>query len=138
MAAVYLLDTNVISETRKVRANEAVIAFLALAPSLSLFISVLTLGELSKGVEAKRRIDPAAAQPLEGWVDEIETNFADRILPLDTAVATCWGKLSAVRSMPVVDTLIAATALGEGKDAASYRAADSEAAPCRLAADYLT
>ena len=81
MPAGYLLDTNVISETRKLRADAGVMAFLATADSAGLFLSVLTLGELRKGVEAKRRSDLAIAARLGVWVDDIETTFADRVYP---------------------------------------------------------
>ena len=64
MAAGYLLDTNVISETRKKSPDSSVIAFLAAADSAGLFMSVLTLGELRKGVEARRKIDRLAADRL--------------------------------------------------------------------------
>ena len=112
MATGFLLDTNVISETRKTSADSGVMAFLAAADSARLFLSVLTLGELHKGVEAKRRTAPAAADQIAAWVDEIETTFADRVLPIDAATAKRWGELSAGRSLPVIDTLIAATAIG--------------------------
>src|SRR6266516_3127398 len=111
MAAGYLLDTNVISETRKIRAAPGVTAFLDAANPAGLFLSVLTLGELRKGVAARHRSDPAAADRLGAWVDGIETMFADRVLPVDAAVARLWGELSAGRSLPVIDTLIAATAI---------------------------
>ena len=111
MAAGYLLDTNVISETRKTRADRSVIAFLRAADAVALFLSVLTLGELRKGVDAKRRTDLAAADRLGAWVDDIETTFADRVLQVDSATARRWGELSANRSLPVIDTLIAATAI---------------------------
>jgi toxin FitB len=114
VATGYLLDTNVISETRKSRADSGVIAFLSAADATGLFLSVLTLGELRKGVAAKRRIDPVAAGQLGAWVDGIETDFADRVMPVDAATATCWGELSASRSLPVIDTLIAATAISRG------------------------
>ena len=107
----YLLDTNVISETRKSRADAGVIAFLSAVGAEGLFLSVLTLGELRKGVALKRRTDPLAAIELGMWVEGIETNFADRILPIDSATALRWGELSAGRSLPVIDMLIAATAL---------------------------
>jgi len=112
--AGYLLDTNVISETRKLRADAGVMAFLATADSAGLFLSVLTLGELRKGVEAKRRSDLAIAARLGVWVDDIETTFADRVLPVDRAVARLWGELSARQALPVIDTLIAATAITRG------------------------
>lgn len=114
MAAGYLLDTNLISETRKTRADAGVMAFLAAADAAGLFLSVLTLGELRKGVEAKRRTDPTAADRLGAWVDSIETTFADRVLPIDASAARLWGELSAGRALPVIDTLIAATAITRG------------------------
>jgi toxin FitB len=111
VATGYLLDTNVISETRKARADIGVIAFLSAAEAAGLFLSVLTLGELRKGVAARRRTDPGAADQLGAWVDGIETTFADRVLPIDAATARRWGELSANRNLPVIDTLIAATAI---------------------------
>ncbi len=114
MPAGYLLDTNVISELRKTRADGGVIAFLAAADAERLFLSVLSLGELRKGVEAKRRTEPDAADRLGQWVDGIETTFSDRLLPIDAPIARRWGELSADRSRPVIDTLIAATALRHG------------------------
>jgi toxin FitB len=110
----YLLDTNVVSETCKRRADSGVMAFLAAADAGQLFLSVLTLGELHRGVAAKRQADPVAADQLGAWVDGIETSFADRVLPIDTATARRWGELSAGRSLPVIDTLIAATAISRG------------------------
>lgn len=114
MPTGYLLDTNLISETRKLRANAGVMAFLAAANSAGLFLSVLTMGELRKGVEAKRRSDSVAAARLGAWVDDIETTFADRVLPIDAAAARLWGELSARRTFPVIDALIAATAITRG------------------------
>ena len=114
MPTGYLLDTNFISETRKIRTNARVMAFLSAADTAGLFLSVLTLGELRKGVEAKRRTDSVTAASLGVWVDGIETTFADRVLPVDAAAARLWGELSARRSLPVVDTLIAATAITRG------------------------
>jgi len=112
--AAYLLDTNVVSETRKIRAEPGVMAFVRAADATRLFISVLTMGELRKGVAARRRTDPVAAERLGNWVDGIETMFADRILPVDATVARIWGELSARRNLPVIDTLIAATAIASG------------------------
>ena len=114
MPTGYLLDTNVISETRKTRAHGGVIAFLSAANTDELFLSVLTLGELRKGVAIKRRTDPAAADQLDAWVDGIEMTFADRVLPINATIARRWGELSAKRSLPVIDTLIAVTAISHG------------------------
>ena len=107
----YLLDTNVLSETRKSRMDPNVAGFLAELDSLSLYISVLTVGEFQRGIEIKRRGDPDAAGRIAEWVGQAEQNFADRILPVDDKVARIWGSLSADRTRPVIDTMIAATAI---------------------------
>jgi toxin FitB len=107
----YLLDTNILSETRKKQANERVMSFLSAAEPSALFISVLSLGELRKGVALKIRSDADAAKRLGTWVDGLEFSFSERILAVDAAIARQWGELSAQRSRPVVDTLLAATAL---------------------------
>lgn len=107
----YLLDTNVLSETRKKQADERVMAFLSAVEPSALYISVLTLGELRKGVTHKGRFDPEAAKRLEFWVEGLEEGFADRILGIDLATARLWGELSGQRPRPVIDTLLAATAV---------------------------
>jgi len=127
MAAGFLLDTNVISETRKTRADRTVMAFLGTADPGGLFLSVLTLGELRKGVAARHRTDAVAADRLGAWVDGIETIFADRILPVDAAVARLWGELTAGRSLPVIDTLIVATAIASGLTLVTRNIRDVEA-----------
>ncbi len=106
----YLLDTNVLTETRKKQADPRVVEFLSAAEPSALYISVLTLGELRKGVALKKRSDPDSAAKLAAWVDGLEYSFVDRILGIDAAAATVWGELSAQRSRPVIDTLLAATA----------------------------
>jgi predicted nucleic acid-binding protein len=107
----YLLDTNVLSETRKKNADENVIAFLTETNPSALYISVLTLGELRKGVAQRQRSDPSSAKSIAAWVDGLEFGFADRILGIDAATARLWGELSAQRPRPVIDTLLAATAI---------------------------
>ena len=100
-----------LSETRKKRPDELVLAFLAKANPPALYLSCLSIGELKKGVALKLKSDPLAAKAIAGWVDGLETNFADRILGVDTASAKLWGEWSAQRPRPVVDTLLAATAV---------------------------
>lgn len=107
----YLLDTNILSETRRKKPEPRVIQFLSEAESSALYVSVLTLGELRKGVALKQRSDHAAARLLSEWVDGLEYSFADRVVGLDAATARVWGELSAERPRPVIDTLLAATAI---------------------------
>nr|WP_294518080.1 type II toxin-antitoxin system VapC family toxin [uncultured Rhodopila sp.] len=105
---MYLLDTCMISEARR-KSPQAVI-WLQKAQSETLFLSVITVGEVMKGVMMKLRTDPPAAASLLRWLDELRLVHAARILPVDDAVATGWGRLTAQRSRPVADALIAATA----------------------------
>ncbi len=95
----YLLDTNVLSETRRRKPDENVIAFLRSVEPSSLFVSALTLGELRKGVALRGLTDAPAAATLGAWVDGIELGFADRILNIDTASARLWGEWSAQRAV---------------------------------------
>ena len=106
----YLLDTNVLSETRKKNADDGVTSFLQTMDPSALYISVLTVGEFRKGVVGKQRNDAKGAALLSSWVDGIELTFADRILAIDGPAARLWGEWSGERSRTVVDTLIAATA----------------------------
>ena len=108
------------------------IAFLSAADATGLFVSVLTLGELRKGVAAKRRTDPIAADQLGAWVDGIETSFADRLLPIDAATARRWGELSAGRTLPVIDSLIAATAISLDLTFVTRNTRDVESTGVRL------
>lgn len=120
----YLLDTNVVSETRRRRAEQLVLTFLSSTSEAALYLSVLTLGELRRSCAAKRRTDPDTADELAVWVDGIESNYADRILDIDAAVARRWGELTAARSLPVVDALLAATALVNGLTVATRNVRD--------------
>jgi toxin FitB len=130
--AAYLLDTNVLSETRKKKADSGVVAFLEGTDSSALYISVLTIGELRKGIAAKNRADPATAKRLAVWVEGLEFGFADRILPIDASVARLWGDWSGDRPRPVVDTLLAATAAHHGLTFATRNTRDVEGIPVKL------
>lgn len=110
----YLLDTNVVSEARRPRPDAGVNAFLLDAARADAYLSVLTLGELRKGAEAKRRVDPVSAERIEAWIGRLEVQYADKTLPVDKPVAEAWGRLMADRPRPIVDTLIAATAMVHG------------------------
>ena len=108
----FLLDTNVVSELRKgERCDPNVSAWYAGVDETGIFLSVLVLGEMRRGIERIRRRDPQQTVVLERWLDEIVLRFAGRILPIDEMTAEAWGRTYYVRNVPVVDGLLAATAI---------------------------
>ena len=127
--AGYLLDTNILSETRKKKPDAGVMAFLHSVDASAMYLSVLTLGEFRKGVEAKRGNDAEAAERLAGWVDGLEAGFADRILDIDLAVARLWGEWCADRSRSTVDTLLAATSVRNDLTLVTRNVCDVEGLP---------
>ena len=111
----WLIDTNVISEVRKgARCHPAVAAWWAGVEERDLFLSVLTLGEIRRGIKALRPRDAARAATLDAWLGEVAEGFGPRVLGVDAAVAAAWGRMAAGRSVPVVDALLAATAAVHG------------------------
>ncbi len=106
----YLIDTNVISEPKKLAPEPHVLSFIGSRAPTEFFLSVLTLGELEKGSAKKRIKDPSGADALLVWIRQIETCFSGRILPIDSKIAAVWGKFSAGRTRPILDTYLAATA----------------------------
>jgi predicted nucleic acid-binding protein len=107
----WLVDTNVISEIRKgPRCHPSVASWWAAVEDRDLFLSALTLGEIRKGIESVRPRDPVKAGALERWLREVSDVFGARIIGVDPAVADAWGRMSASRSVPVIDALLAATA----------------------------
>jgi predicted nucleic acid-binding protein len=111
----YLIDTNVISELRKGdRCDPAVAAWWAKVGEDELWISALVLGEIRRGVELARRRDPQKAKALEAWLQEVVAGFGDRVLQVDERVADEWGRMNAIRPLPVIDALLAATARANG------------------------
>lgn len=115
----WLLDTCALSEyARKVPAPE-VIAWLDEQDESSLFISVITLGEIEKGILKLRSSDPRRSQKLTDWLGKVEQRFAGRILPLDAASLHVWAQLAAAaelagQPLPVMDGLLMATAQCHG------------------------
>ena len=112
---MYLFDTNVVSELRKGQnANQGVLTFMAQLQALNakVFLSVVTIGELRRGIEAIRhRRDFAQAQLLEAWFNNLVQIYAEHILPIDSDIAQLWGHLRVPNPHNELDKLIAATAL---------------------------
>lgn len=125
---MYLLDTNVISELRKVRSGKAqanVARWAEQAPPAELFISVIVLQELEIGVLRIERRDPQQGRLLRVWLEEhVLPTFQGRILAVDIAVARCSARLHVPDLRPVRDALIAATALVHGMTVVTRNAQD--------------
>lgn len=108
----YLLDTNVISEIKRPKPNGRVIEWFGTIPQESLYLSVLTLGEIRKGINKLPDSQKKAA--LSHWLEnDIPLWFGARLLIIDVGIADCWGQLQAEmgRPLPAIDSLLAATAL---------------------------
>jgi len=107
----YLLDTNVLSEVRKSQGNPGVKAWFDSVRSDELYLSVLVLGEVRQGIERLQRRDEVQAAVYERWLEGLQAHYSDRILNVDAAIADVWGHINAVDSLPVINGLLAATAL---------------------------
>ena len=111
----YLIDTNVLSELRNRRADGNVVAWVQARPRPSLYLSVLSLGEIRKGIEGVA--DPAFRRALLDWLEvDLPNWFVGRLLDIDAQTADRWGRVQAAagRTLPVIDGLLAATALQHG------------------------
>ena len=108
----FLLDTNVLSELRKAgRCDAGVRDWIGNVAAEELFVSVLVLGEIRRGIERIRMRDQSQARALEKWLHSLTTEFADRVLPVDERVADQWGHLGLQQPVPILDAFLAATAL---------------------------
>lgn len=108
----YLLDTNVISELRKGdRGDPAVRNWVEAQTGDDLWLSVLVVGELLRGVELVRRRNPLSAVVLDQWLDRLKNTYADRILPVTGSIMQRWALVTVPDPVPVIDGLLAATAL---------------------------
>ena len=121
---VLLLDTDVLSELRKRRPDRSVSDWYGAMAGSTLRVSVLTLGELREGAERLRSRDPRQAAVLDGWCLQLAEVWADRLVPVDAAVAEAWGRLRAIRTLPPVDALLGATALAHGWTLVTRNVAD--------------
>jgi toxin FitB len=125
----YLLDTNVLSETRKRQPAAGVAEWIAATPSDRMHISVLTLGEIERGIARSRsRGDRDQVAALERWLQDLQAGFEDRILPVSLPVAAAWGRQPQKQPRPPIDALIAATARVHGLTMVTRNVKDFEPA----------
>ncbi|WP_437570110.1 type II toxin-antitoxin system VapC family toxin [Sorangium sp. So ce542] len=108
----FLIDTNVLSEMRKqARANSNVLRWSAQNRASELFLSVLVIGEVRRGIEGVRARDPVQAGSLDAWLNKVIVSFGPRVLPVTVEIANTWGRLSVPDRLPEIDGLLAATAV---------------------------
>jgi predicted nucleic acid-binding protein len=119
---MYLVDTNVLSEARRGRSQAR--EWLRSVDPDHIFISVVTLGEIMKGISLKTRDDATAAAALHHWLEQLRSDYARRILPISDDVALEWGKIAATRPYDMADALIAATAVVHRKTVVTRNASD--------------
>lgn len=108
---IHILDTNVISALRRPDRAPKVAQWLAAQPEQDLFLSVITLGEIERGIWLQEPVNPSFAADLRHWLDRTVTLFADRLLDFTPQDALVWGRLSANIGHPGADLMIAAQAL---------------------------
>jgi len=113
---MFLLDTVVLSELRKPdrQRDQNVIRWVEGVSPQDLFVSVVTIGEIERGIERQRELDPSFANRLAAWLDAVLRTYEGRILPVDVAVARRWGRLSQRIGNNGLDLAVAATALEHG------------------------
>ncbi|MGH6957914.1 MAG: type II toxin-antitoxin system VapC family toxin [Caulobacteraceae bacterium] len=123
---MFLLDTNVISELRRVRPHRAVVAWLSGVSDEALHISAVTIGEIQSGIELARENDPAKAAEIEEWLDQVVRAY--NVVPMDVRAGRIWGRLK--HRLPLnqtADAMIAATAISLGLTVVTRNRRDFEA-----------
>ena len=121
---MFLLDTNVVSASKK--PDPAVARWIGEQDDNTLFLSVITLGEITRGIVMKQRTDPVAAASLSSWLAGLRAGYADRVLTVDENVALRWGHIASIRSRGDADGLIAATAMAHNLTIVTRNVQDCE------------
>jgi toxin FitB len=111
---MYLLDTMVLSELRKSRRDRSLVDWFAEVRATDVYLSVVTIGEVERGIAKQRRQDVAFAERLADWLDRVLRYYATRILAIDLSIARRWGRLADAHGHGGADLLIAATAIEHG------------------------
>lgn len=127
-----ILDTNVISGLRRPERAPELVAWLARQNDADLYLSVVTLGEIERGIARQDLLDPDFARDLRDWMTRTTQLFADRLLPVDAQSARIWGQLSAQLGHAGADLLIAATALRHDAVVVTRNVSDFVPTGCRI------
>jgi toxin FitB len=111
---MYLLDTMVLSELRKLRRDPSLVRWLERVRPTDVYLSVVTIGEVEKGIAKQQRRDPVFAARLGDWLDGVLRYYMTSILAIDLSVARRWGRLADAHGHAGADLMIAATAIEHG------------------------
>lgn len=111
---MFLIDTVTLSELRKRERDPMVVAWFERQRTTELFLSVISIGEIERGIARQRATDPGFADALAAWLDRVLTLYGERIVPFDLRAARRWGLLSAALGNESADLMIAASALEHG------------------------
>ena len=123
---MYLVDTVVLSELRKPQRDRGVVAWFERQRTADLFISVISIGEIERGIARQHTMDPGFAAALANWLDRVLALYSERILPFDLKTARRWGHLSATIGNDSTDLMIAGTALEHGLTVVTRNVTDFE------------
>src|ERR1044072_7034245 len=125
---MFLIDTVTLSELRKRERDPTVVKWFERQRASDLFLSVISIGEIERGITRRRASDPGFAGALADWLDRVLTLYGERIVPFDLRTARRWGALSAALGNDGADLMIAATALENGFTVVTRNVSDSERA----------
>jgi predicted nucleic acid-binding protein len=123
---MFLIDTVMLSELRKRKRDPMVVKWFERQRTTDLFLSVISIGEIERGIARQRTIDPGFAAALADWLDRILMLYGDRVVPFELRAARRWGALSATLGNDSADLMIAATALEHGLTVVTRNVSDFE------------
>ena len=123
---MFLIDTVTLSELRKRERDPMLVKWFERRRTTDLFLSVVSIGEIERGIARQRTPDPGFAGALADWLDRILTLYGERVVPFDLRTARRWGALSAALGSDSADLMIAATALEHGLTVVTRNVSDFE------------
>ena len=123
---MFLIDTVTVSELRRRKRDPAVVAWFEKQRTSDLFLSVISIGEIERGISRQRASEPEFADKLTAWLDRVLVLYGERVLPFDLSMARRWGALSATLGNDSADLMIAATALERGLTVVTRNISDFE------------
>jgi predicted nucleic acid-binding protein len=123
---MFLIDTVTLSELRRRERDPTVVAWFERQRTTDLFLSVISIGEIERGIARQRATDPGFGGALAAWLDRVLTLYGERVMPFDLRAARRWGALSAVLGNHSADLMIAATALEHGLTVVTRNVSDFE------------